>query len=421
MAPIGPLAWFRILFGVLMVLESWGAIATGWVERAFVAPRFTFPLAGFEFLRVLSGPLMYGWFALMGCAALGVALGWRYRLSSVLLALLWTGAYLGQKSHYNNHYYLAVLVAWWMSVLPAHRARSADVRAGRVEPLTHVDPWALRLFRLQLLVVFSYASINKLYPGWLSGDYLRVNLGAKGDRWLVGPLLVQEWFQRAIGVLGIAFDGLVVPALLWRRTRVLAVVGLVAFDLFNSLVFEIGIFPYMVLSFVVFFFPDRFRSEAERRAWTSRWLAPTAIAFLCVQVLLPLRHHLIPGDVNWTEDGHRMSWRMMLRTKGGHLTLRAESDTEGRQWMVPLEDFLSPRQVARAAVQPEYLMQLVRVLQVHYAEERGVTDLELYVAYSAVSLNGSDPRPLYDSTVDLCSERWHPGLEREPWVLDRQP
>ena len=41
--------------------------------------------------------------------------------------------------------------------------------------------------------------------------------------------------------------------------------------------------------------------------------------YFCLQVALPLRHHFIQGDVLWTEEGHRMSWRMMLRSRsGGH-------------------------------------------------------------------------------------------------------
>ena len=38
-----------------------------------------------------------------------------------------------------------------------------------------------------------------------------------------------------------------------------------------------------------------------------------------VQLALPLRHHFIQGDVLWTEEGHRLSWRMMLRTRQGSI------------------------------------------------------------------------------------------------------
>ena len=46
-----PLVVFRVFFGLLIMLEAWGAIATGWVKRIFVDPEFTFNFIGFDFLK----------------------------------------------------------------------------------------------------------------------------------------------------------------------------------------------------------------------------------------------------------------------------------------------------------------------------------------------------------------------------------
>jgi len=92
-----PLVVWRICFGVLMLAESWGAILTGWVRKNLIEPEFTFSFIGFEWLQPLPGNGMYGYFFVMALAALGVALGWRYRISAILLALLWSGAYFMQK------------------------------------------------------------------------------------------------------------------------------------------------------------------------------------------------------------------------------------------------------------------------------------------------------------------------------------
>lgn len=419
--PLAPLAWFRILFGALMAVESFGAIATGWVARAFVEPRLTFPMHGLEFLRILSGPAMYGYFAVMGIAALGVAAGYRYRVSGTLLALLWTGAYLAQKSHYNNHYYLAVLVCWWMVALPAHRQRSMDVTAGRVQRASTCSPYALRIFRWQLLLVFVYAAIAKLYPGWLNGDYLRTNLGTKGDRWPLGTLVVKPSFQAFTVWAAILFDAFVIPALMWRRTRIAALFGLVVFNLFNSIVFRIGIFPYMVLATTVLFFADRWPEDKARGAHAvlSPWLLKVMAIFAVCQLALPLRHHLIPGDVNWTEEGHRLSWRMMLRSKSGVLNLAVTDHQSGETWNVRLLDWLSQRQKQRIAVQPEFLHRFARDLRAHY-ESAGHGDVGVYVTHSAVSLNGTPAQALYATDVDISRAPWSHGLQHDPWVLHRK-
>ena len=322
---------------------------------------------------------MYAYFAVMGVAAIGVMLGYRYRLSAHVLAVLWTGAYLAQKTHYNNHYYLAVIVTWAMAWLPAHRRRSLDMCANRVHASDACHPWVARAFRVQLLIVFTYAAIAKLYPGWLNGEYLRVNLGAKGDRWLLGPLVVQPWFQTFTIYAAILFDATVIPLLMWKRTRWLAFVGLVGFNLFNSIVFQIGIFPYMVIAMTVFFFEDCFcgPSAGARNAPALRPRLRIAVLFvLAAQVFLPLRHHLIPGDVTWREEGHRMSWRMMLRTKAGVLVLTAKDRATGRSWTVQQEEFLTDKQRGRVATQPEFLYQFVQVLKEYYREE-GVSELAL--------------------------------------------
>ena len=43
--------------------------------------------------------------------------------------------------------------------------------------------------------------------------------------------------------------------------------------------------------------------------------------YFIIQIALPLRHLAIKDDVLWTEEGHRLSWRMMLRSKTGYTTM----------------------------------------------------------------------------------------------------
>lgn len=427
---------FRIMYGLLMTIESFGAIGTGWVYRTYVGPKMTFPALVENWPQPLPGYGMYAWFVVMGLHAVGVMVGWRYRYSATVLAFMWTFAYLTQKTNYNNHYYLAVLICWAMVFLPAHRRAAFDV-GQRVSRATTCAAWIPLAFKVQLAVVFIFAAIAKLYPGWVEVDYLRHVFSWRASRPVIGPLLVQPWFQTIIMLGGIFFDGLVVPALWWRPTRVLAFLGLILFNLFNSVVFLIGVFPYMVLALSVFFFDvDRvvrlfswvpgFVNENDPPDPTppslSEQLAPAGpirwilAVYFALQVGLPLRHHLIEGDVNWTEEGHRLSWRMMMHSKSGHLKLVAEDPATKKRWVVDQTEWLTRKQQGRIATRPDMLYQFVQRLKAHYAAE-GKPEVRIFAARSAVSLNGGPAAPLYDPKVDLASvgfDRW----VRNKWVLD---
>lgn len=52
---------------------------------------------------------------------------------------------------------------------------------------------------------------------------------------------------------------------------------------------------------------ERIRSQPQR---LPPWAFACIVAWVAVQFLLPLRHFLIPGDVNWTSEGERFAWRM---------------------------------------------------------------------------------------------------------------
>src|SRR5690606_39426733 len=71
--------------------------------------------------------------------------------------------------------------------------------------------------------------------------------------------IIGEWLQLhsvhiIMAYVGIFFDLLIVPLLLWKKTRVFAFVVSILFHLSNSIIFQIGIFPYMSIAFALFFF-----------------------------------------------------------------------------------------------------------------------------------------------------------------------
>ncbi|MEP0131768.1 MAG: HTTM domain-containing protein [Eudoraea sp.] len=420
-----PLLIFRIFLGILISLECYGAILTGWVRRTLIEPTFTFSFIGFEWLQPLPGPGMYIYFFIMGTLGIFIALGYKYRFSILSFTILWTAVYLMQKTSYNNHYYLLVLISLIMCFLPANQAYSLDARAKpqiRSESMYSYVKW---IIVLQLFIVYTYAALAKLYADWLDFSFVGILMQNKAHFWLIGDLLQESWVHKFISVMGILFDLLIVPALLWKPSRKIAFAFAIFFHLFNSVVFQIGIFPYLALAFTVFFFePETIRriffkkkplpepSEVIIPKYRNLFFLGFAIYFT-IQLILPLRHHFIKDDVLWTEEGHRLSWRMMLRSRSGIISFKVINNDNGNVINVNLRDCLTKKQRGRISGYPDLIWQFAQHLKKIYSEDGA--DISVYVN-SRVRINGSKLKPFIDPDVDLATERWD-YFWHNNWIL----
>ncbi|QSS96211.1 HTTM domain-containing protein [Psychroflexus sp. ALD_RP9] len=414
---------FRICFGLLITLESWGAIATGWVKRVLVEPKFTFNFIGLDFLQYLQGPFMYVWFVVMGIFGIGVMLGYKYRFSIIGFTLFWLVAYLMQKSAYNNHYYLLVLLSLMMCFMPAHQYKSLDVKQNQSLKSLVMPNWVNVLIITQLAIVYTYAALAKIYPDWINTEVIAIFMKSKANYFLIGEMLQQKWIHYGMAYFGIAFDLLIVPLLLWSKTRKFAFGISLFFHLFNSIVFQIGIFPYMSLAFTVFFFPvevirKRFlprkpslKAAKQAKEFSKKPVLVVGLVFwILIQLILPVRHHFINSDVFWSEEGHRMSWRMMLRAKSSFVRFKIK-DLETQQIRhVNLDDYLTKKQ-QRSLGKPDVFWQFTQHLKQNLSNQ----NMAIY-ATAWVKLNQHARRYLVSPDLDLTSIKWQP-FKTNRWLL----
>ena len=416
---------FRIIFGALCFLESVGAIFTGWVKRTFVDPEFTFSFIGFEWLQPLPGHGMYYYYVVMGVFGLLIMVGYKYRLSMISFTLMWTATYLMQKSSYNNHYYLLILISSIMVILPAHKYASIDVKLNPEIKNFSMPQWCKWVVVIQLFIVYTYASIAKFYPDWLDTTFVELLMKSKKDYVLVGNLLQQKWLHYILAYGGILFDGLIVPLLLYKPTRKYAFIVSVFFHLFNSFVLQIGIFPYLSLAFTLFFFEPKTINKLFLKRKTlyvgeeviipklkTPLIIVSSIYFL-IQIGLPLRHHFFEDNVLWTEEGHRLSWRMMLRAKSGDATYWVKNKTTGKSTVIKLDDYLSEKQKRTASTKPDIIWQFAQKLKQRFSEEG--QDVAVFVDCK-VSINGKPYKPLINPEIDLANVEWQ-ALKHSPWIL----
>nr|WP_042291472.1 HTTM domain-containing protein [Nonlabens ulvanivorans] len=416
------LVLFRMFFGFLLACEAFGHMALGAVDKHFLQPKFTFTFIGFEFLEPLPAPLMYALFVMMGIAGLLVMVGLKYRTAIIFYAIAWTYVYLLQKTSYNNHYYLLMLLNYIMIFLPAHRSVSIDAKWNPRIRKEHMSRWIYLFIIAFLFIVYSYASVAKFYPDWIDTSFPKHLMKIRAGDW---NILQQEWAHWAIMIYGLSFDILIVPLLLWKKTRMIAVIASFFFHIFNSIIFKIGIFPYLALAFLVFFFnpktiQKRFLKKKQfydgDEIIVPSYKKPTiavTMSFLIIMILLPLRHWVINDDVLWTEEGHRLSWRMMLRNRRGFTTYYVENKKTGSRKAINYNDYLTTKQSYSVQTKPDFMWQFAQKLKEFHAMEG--EDVAVYID-AKVSINGRPLQQFTDKEIDIAAQEWSHWSHHE-WIL----
>ena len=148
---------------------------------------------------------------------------------------------------------------------------------------------------------------------------------------------------------------------------------------------------------------------AEQNKLSADVLTPKRIALLSVialwltfQILFPLRHLLYPGNVSWTEEGHRFSWQMKLRDKKSEIFFTVVNPQTKQAWEVWPQNVLMRHQ-GSMQTQPDMILQFAHYLEQVWREDYNIEDVEVR-ARVCTSLNG---RPI--GAIDRPRARPHRG------------
>ena len=459
---IAPLAMFRVLFGGIMLLSIIRFAARGWIYELYIDPVYFFSYYGFEWVKPLGeiGTLVI--FGLMALSALGIMLGSFYRVATVLFFLTFTYVELIDKSNYLNHYYFVSLISFLLIWLPANRYFSLDVWRKPSLLCQQVPAWQINILKFQLGLVYVYAGIAKLNPYWLfEAMPLKMWLPAHADFPLIGWLFTYEWTAFAFSWGGAIYDLFIVFFLSMASTRIWAYMAVLGFHLMTAALFQIGMFPYIMILATLIFFSANFhesiirktqslfsyiKGQPDRHAERSRSIiietrslpnVPFDFAqgdklkpkfghnlsskivlgmlliFMLIQIILPWRYLLYPGNLFWNEEGYRFSWRVMLMEKAGYTTFNIKDSKTGREGEANLCQYLTANQQKMMATQPDMILQFAHFLDQEYRKQ-GIEDPEIRVdAYA--TLNGRGSRLFIDPSIDLSLQK--ESFAHKKWVL----
>ncbi|MFK7813550.1 MAG: HTTM domain-containing protein [Maribacter sp.] len=429
-----PLAVFRILFGLMMFLSIVRFWSYGWIDKLYIQPKFFFSYYGFEWVKPI-GNYTYILFAICGISALLVSIGYKYRIAILAFFLSFTYIELMDKTTYLNHYYFISLLSFLMLFLPANSYFSLDAKRHPAKAFQQIPAWSINSIKLLLGIVYFYAGLAKLNSDWLiKAMPLKIWLPSKFDIPLLGDLLSQEWVQYAFSWVGAGYDLAIPFLLLFKRTRTVAFVLVVIFHVLTRVLFPIGMFPYiMIVSTLIFFdagvhhkilsFLSRIFRITKNQFDTGKSLVanPSAgnklkyvvlILFFALQILIPFRYLLYSGELFWTEEGYRFSWRVMLTEKSGYAQFKIVDGESGKWFYINNPDFLTPFQEKQMAFQSDFILEYAHYLKGHF-ESEGHQKVEVYVD-SQVALNGRLSTTFVDPKVDLAKEK--ESFSHKKWV-----
>lgn len=434
-----PLAVFRLFFGLMMFFSIVRFWANGWIEKVYLAPKFHFTYTGFSWVKPM-GNYTYLLFIICGLSAILVAIGYKYRVAIITFFLSFLYIEFMDKTTYLNHYYFISILSFLLIFLPANATFSLDAFINK-KHYKNIPKWTIDSIKLLLAIVYFYAGLAKINSDWLFRAMpLKIWLPSKYDLPFIGENLMQQnWFHFAMSWSGMLYD-LVIPfLLLYKRTRFVAFLLVIFFHVFTRVLFPIGMFPYIMIVSALIFFDAKlhqqiinfikkllskfsFRAQSRNLKLVSNYhfsktkrkiIVPILVLFFIVQVLVPWRYLWYPGELFWTEEGYRFSWRVMLMEKAGSTNFKIVDKKTGAFFMVNNADFLTSYQEKQMSFQPDFILEYAHFLGDHFTKQ-GHKNVAVF-AESYVALNGRLSSRFVDETVDLYQQK--ETFKHKEWIV----
>ena len=229
--------------------------------------------------------------------------------------------------------------------------------------------------------------------------------------------------------------------LLYSRTKLIAFVFVIIFHVLTKVFFPaIGMFPYIMIFGTVIFFDSKihitilnsieriikklsvflniksFELVKKNNSNSIHYprFAPLFLSiFLVIQLIVPFRYALYPGELFWNEQGYRFSWRVMLIEKRGDTRFKVKDSISGKFFYVRNENFLTPFQIKQMSFQPDFILEYAHYLGEHF-KEKGMKNIQVFTD-SFVALNGRSSQRFINPNIDLLTKK--ESFLKKDWVL----
>lgn len=428
---IYPLITFRILFGALMFFGTTRFMMNGWIEKLYIEPKYHFKFYGFEWVENLSTSGLYNVHYIILISSLFIAIGFLYRISIITFLLSFTYVELIDATNYLNHYYLVILLAFLLAFSPANAFCSIDAicfpRIKRVK----IPAWCINIIIAQLCIVYFYAGLAKLNYDWLVRAMpLSIWLPEHIDIPLIGYFLKFGITAKLFSWFGAFYDLTIWIFLLVKKSRPIAYLFVIVFHLMTWMLFNIGLFPWIMIFSTLIFFSPEFHEKFYRKfipkkefynqviAKKNKYILTLIVPYILFQLLFPLRSYFYEGNVLWHEQGYRFSWRVMVVEKSGTATFFIKDKESRNSAEIYNTRYLTDFQEKQMCIQPDFILQFAKIIITDYENEYNEKiDLENteITADVFVALNRRTSSRFINPTVNLLEI--NSSTPKEDWIL----
>lgn len=410
------IAIFRFLFGLVIFWEV--ARLFIWNDYAYykyINTVFHFKYPYFEWVKQAPDSVMYYIIALVAFLALLFSVGLFHKVVGPLLFMGYTYLELIDISYWNNHYYFYSLLLFLFIFI-----RPSFIASYKIRKMKFQDSqwWELNILKFLVVLVLFFGGIAKLSNAdWMNGSatysLISVEMSKKEIYLSHSTLQMYAWFTLWFGIGIDLFTGFL---LLHRKTIIFALLLLVPFNILNAYLFNIGSFPYAMLSALLLFFPKKwfdyifkqitfkFEPVESKVPIASNWKIFFIALFVFMQTSLPLRHFFIEGNAFWTGEGKLYAWHMMsgvthAENNGFIVTAMSPYTNEMEQHTIDLKKYLSNPQIRALSKFPFLAYQFAQLVK-YEMESEGYSELKVYSSLY-LGKNGKKTKPVISPFTNL--------------------
>ncbi|MED5307135.1 MAG: HTTM domain-containing protein [Bacteroidota bacterium] len=391
---------FRICFSIVLIVQTIYFFKLGFIENNILKPFILFPF--FDFLNNPSEQLVYLSAILMLISNIGMIFNKTSRISCLIFFLAFTYLWLLDRGYFNNHYYFISIITFLLFFLNKKSSFKKNYYVPKINIIA---------FQIMIFLIYFISGINKINPYWIFDlqpmtHILQTKAQVSGNNLFSNNIII-SFFTFS----GLIYDLVIGFFLIFKRTRILGFIFVLIFNSLNFFLFkdvgEIGVFPFLMISTLVLFIdPVKFQKllnvkKIEKVILPNKsFVNPLIVFFIIVQLLLPFRHVLVKGNVDYNGVGQRFAWRMKIMYKESKIDFFLKNKLTGDKYNVDVTKMLTPIQYNNLKYYPDLILPLAYKMKSHAISEFGIKFPEVTCVFKT-SFMGKKEQLLFSPKKDL--------------------